>query len=88
MELTVPHEDWLLIYYSENGSVESTISSKEIMRACMRLSPDNILIGELHADNALTFAMAINTGHEGSMATIHAPPQGSHNYANLSYDYQ
>ena len=36
------------------------------------MRPDRIILGEIRKENAFTFCSAINTGHEGSMATIHA----------------
>lgn len=71
-ELQVPHKDWCTLTYSENESSISGTSAKDVFRASLRLSPDRLLLGEIHPDNALTFALAINTGHEGAMATIHA----------------
>jgi len=36
------------------------------------MRPDRIILGEIRKENAFTFCSAINTGHNGSMATIHA----------------
>jgi pilus assembly protein CpaF len=36
------------------------------------MRPDRILLGEIRKENAFAFCSAINTGHEGSMATIHS----------------
>lgn len=44
----------------------------DILNACLRMRPDRILLGEIRQENAFTFCSAINTGHAGSMATIHA----------------
>lgn len=71
-ELVVPHEDWCALTYSENRSGISSNGAGDLLRASLRLSPDRILLGEIHTENAAVFASAINTGHEGSIATIHA----------------
>lgn len=71
-ELVVPHPDWCALTYSENKSGISSNGAAELLRASLRLSPDRILLGEIHTENAAVFASAINTGHEGSIATIHA----------------
>tara|TARA_R110000868_G_scaffold138329_1_gene352294 strand:- start:16712 stop:17716 length:1005 start_codon:yes stop_codon:yes gene_type:complete len=71
-ELQIPHKDWCALTYSENESSISGSGAKDVFRASLRLSPDRLLLGEIHPDNALTFALAINTGHEGAIATIHA----------------
>lgn len=47
-------------------------SVTDILNACLRMRPDRILLGEIRQENAFTFCSAINTGHAGSMATIHA----------------
>lgn len=44
----------------------------ELLNATLRLRPDRIIMGEIRKENAFTFCSAINTGHAGSMATIHA----------------
>ncbi|MGB0507589.1 MAG: ATPase, T2SS/T4P/T4SS family, partial [Pikeienuella sp.] len=38
----------------------------------LRMRPDRIIVGELRGDEALTYLEAINTGHGGSVSTIHA----------------
>jgi type IV secretion system protein VirB11 len=40
--------------------------------AALRMRPDRIILGELRGPEAFTFLRAINTGHPGSMTTIHA----------------
>ena len=42
------------------------------MIAALRLRPDRIILGELRGAEAFTFLRAVNTGHPGSMTTIHA----------------
>jgi type IV secretion system protein VirB11 len=44
----------------------------DLLNATLRLRPDRIIMGEIRKENAFTFCSAINTGHSGSMATIHA----------------
>ena len=51
------------------GSARNT---NELLRATLRLRPDRIILGELRGNEAYTFLEAINTGHGGSMTTIHA----------------
>lgn len=51
---------------------ESGVSTDELLQAALRLRPDRILLGEIRGEEALTFMRAINTGHPGSMTTIHA----------------
>lgn len=44
----------------------------KLLQACLRLNPRRIILGELLGPEAQTFMEAINSGHEGSMSTIHA----------------
>lgn len=53
----------------EGGRVAAV---NELLNATLRLRPDRIIMGEIRKENAFTFCSAINTGHAGSMATIHA----------------
>jgi pilus assembly protein CpaF len=53
-------------------SSETEITMAELLRNALRMRPDRILIGECRGAEALDMLMAMNTGHEGSMTTIHA----------------
>ena len=71
-ELDVPHRNCTqLIFSNESGGFESG-SVSDLLNATLRMRPDRILLGEIRKENAFAFCSAINTGHEGSMATIHA----------------
>lgn len=52
------------------GAGEITIRS--LMRSALRLRPDRIVLGEVRGDEALDLITALNTGHRGSMTTVHA----------------
>ena len=52
------------------GKGEVTI--RDLMRAALRLRPDRIIVGEVRGAEALDLIQAMNTGHEGSMGTIHS----------------
>ena len=45
---------------------------EDLLIASLRLRPDRIILGELRGAEAFTFLRAINTGHPGSLTTIHA----------------
>lgn len=51
---------------------EARVSVDDLMRAALRMRPDRLLVGELRGPEVATFLRAINTGHPGSLATIHA----------------
>jgi type IV secretion system protein VirB11 len=51
---------------------EARISAEDLLIAALRMRPDRIILGELRGVEAFTFLRAVNTGHPGSMTTIHA----------------
>ncbi|MEK6815968.1 MAG: CpaF family protein [Nitrospirota bacterium] len=51
---------------------KGAVPIRDLLRATLRLRPDRIIVGELRAGEALDLIQAMNTGHGGSMTTIHA----------------
>jgi pilus assembly protein CpaF len=50
----------------------AAISMPELLRAALRLRPDRLVVGEIRGDEATELVQALNTGHDGSLATVHA----------------
>jgi len=48
------------------------ITQRQLVRNALRMRPDRIIIGEIRGDEVIDVLSAMNTGHDGSMATIHA----------------
>lgn len=48
------------------------ITQRDLVKNCLRMRPDRIIIGEVRAGEALDMLQAMNTGHDGSMTTIHS----------------
>jgi type IV secretion system protein VirB11 len=71
-ELDVPHANWAPLIFGGANRDPSGREIREMLNATLRMRPDRILLGEIRKENAFAFCSAINTGHEGSMATIHA----------------
>lgn len=57
---------------------EARVTMDDLLIAALRMRPDRIILGEIRGHEAGTFLRAINTGHPGSLSTIHAnTPQGA-----------
>ena len=50
----------------------NTVSIRELVRNTLRMRPDRILVGEVRGGEALDMLQAMNTGHDGSLTTLHA----------------
>ena len=55
-----------------NVEGKGEIAQRELVKNCLRMRPDRVIIGECRSGEALDMLQAMNTGHEGSMTTIHA----------------
>jgi pilus assembly protein CpaF len=51
---------------------QGAIRQRQLLINCLRMRPDRIIMGEVRGDEAFDMLQAMNTGHEGSMTTIHA----------------
>lgn len=72
-ELQLRQEHVLSLEYrppNTEGSGEVTI--RDLLRNALRMRPDRIIIGECRSGEALDMLQAMNTGHEGSLTTVHA----------------
>ncbi len=57
---------------SKGGQGRANVTAQDLIEACLRLRPDRIIVGELRGKEAFSFLRAINTGHPGSISTLHA----------------
>ncbi len=48
------------------------VKIRDLVRNCLRMRPDRIVVGEVRGGEALDMLQAMNTGHEGSISTVHA----------------
>jgi archaeal flagellar protein FlaI len=72
-ELQLPLKHWVR-FETRPPSIEGTgeISMDVLLKNSLRMRPDRIIVGEVRHDEAFTLFTAMNTGHQGSMGTIHA----------------
>jgi pilus assembly protein CpaF len=72
-ELRVIHPHFLsLEARPANQEGEGEIGLRRLLREALRMRPDRLVIGECRSGEALDLLLALNTGHAGSMGTIHA----------------
>src|SRR5207244_6797966 len=55
-----------------NVEGEGEVRIRELVRNALRMRPDRIIVGEVRGAETLDMLQAMNTGHEGSLTTIHA----------------
>jgi len=71
-ELQQTHINSVGLVAARGGQSEAQITTDDLLSAALRMRPDRIILGELRGPEAFTFLRAINTGHPGSLTTIHA----------------
>jgi pilus assembly protein CpaF len=55
-----------------NAEGVGAVTVRELVRASLRMRPDRIIVGEVRGPEAVDMLQALNTGHDGSMCTVHA----------------
>lgn len=71
-ELQSHHENSVSLIANRGVMGEAAITAEDLLIAALRMRPDRIILGEIRGSEAVTFLRAINTGHPGSLSTIHA----------------
>jgi type IV secretion system protein VirB11 len=71
-ELVFPQPNVVRLFYSRDGSGISPVSAKELLVSCLRMKPDRILLAELRDEEAYYYLRNVNSGHPGSITSIHA----------------
>lgn len=66
------HKNVVHLLASKGGQGRAKVTTQDLIEACLRLRPDRIIVGELRGAEAFSFLRAINTGHPGSVSTLHA----------------
>jgi len=71
-ELSLPGHVVRLESRPANAEGKGEISLRTLLRSALRLRPDRLVVGEVRGPEALDMISALNTGHGGSMSTVHA----------------
>lgn len=71
-ELSVPGHVVRLEAHPDNADGFGGVTIRRLLRSALRLRPDRIIVGEVRGTEALDMVWALNTGHLGSLSTIHA----------------
>ena len=72
-ELRLLADHWIrLESRPPNIEGKGEITIRDLIKNCLRMRPDRIIVGECRGGEALDMLQAMNTGHEGSLATLHA----------------
>lgn len=71
-ELVLRHPNAIGLLAARSPLGEASASAEDLLNASLRMRPDRIILGELRGPEAYSFLRAVNTGHPGSMTTLHA----------------
>ncbi len=72
-EINVDHiPNHVHLLASKGGQGRAQVTTQDLIEACLRLRPDRIMVGELRGKEAFSYLRAVNTGHPGSISTLHA----------------
>lgn len=72
-ELQLQHENWVALEARPpNIEGQGAVPIRELVRNALRMRPDRIIVGECRGPEALDMIQAMNTGHDGSMSTLHS----------------
>ena len=71
-ELIAPHRNAVHLLYAKDGQGLAKVGPKQLLESALRMRPDRILLQELRDGTAFFYLRNVNTGHPGSITTIHA----------------
>ncbi|GCC09988.1 putative conjugal transfer protein/MT3759 [archaeon] len=72
LEINLAHEHWIPLETRPPDSEGNEITMDDLLKNALRMRPDRMIVGEVRAEEALTLFTAMNTGHDGCIATLHA----------------
>ena len=66
------HSNHVRLFYSKDDQGLARVTPKQLLESCLRMKPDRILLAELRAEEAFDYLRNVNSGHPGSITSIHA----------------
>ncbi|MEX0698112.1 MAG: CpaF family protein [Acidimicrobiia bacterium] len=68
------HQDHVLSLEARPANIEGKgqVTIRDLVRNCLRMRPDRIVVGEVRGGESLDMLQAMNTGHDGSLTTVHS----------------
>ena len=71
-EIRLHHDNAIGLVAARGEQGEARVTAEDLLAASLRMRPDRILLGELRGAEAFSFLRAVNSGHPGSLTTVHA----------------
>ena len=66
------HPNHVRLFYSKDDQGLARVSPKQLLESCLRMKPDRILLAELRSEEAYDYLRNVNSGHPGSITSVHA----------------
>jgi type IV secretion system protein VirB11 len=66
------HPNHVRLFYSKDDQGLARVTPKQLLECCLRMKPDRILLAELRSEEAFDYLRNVNSGHPGSITSVHA----------------
>jgi type IV secretion system protein VirB11 len=66
------HPNHVRLFYSKDDQGLSRVTPRQLLESCLRMKPDRILLAELRSEEAFDYLRNVNSGHPGTITSIHA----------------
>ena len=60
------------LFYCKDDQGQARVTPRQLLESCLRMKPDRILLAELRAEEAFDYLRNVNSGHPGSITSVHA----------------
>ncbi len=72
LEINLKHKHWIPMETRPPDKEGHEVTMDMLLKNALRMRPDRMIVGEVRSEEAVTMFTAMNTGHDGTLATIHA----------------